>query len=59
MSHHTREIEGGGSGGSNGKKYVSQSSGISLIFWLTIVTIIPAAVLNTFQLPMDLLVREG
>lgn len=52
MSHHTR------SGGSNGKKYVSQSSGISLIFWLTIVTIIPAAILKTFQFPIDLLTSE-
>jgi P-type Ca2+ transporter type 2C len=51
MSHHTRHLEGDtGAGQTKGSsKYVSQSSGISLIFWLTIVTIIPAAIVKTFQ----------
>lgn len=52
MKHHTREIENGKA--SNGKKYVSQSSGISLIIWLTLVTIIPAAIMNTFPIPLKL-----
>jgi magnesium-transporting ATPase (P-type) len=50
MSHHTRHIEGAATGSASGNsKYVSQSSGVSLIFWLTIVTIIPAAIVKTFQ----------
>lgn len=51
MQHRNREIE---NGKSHGKKYVSQSSGLSLILWLTLVTVIPAAIINTFPIPLKL-----